>query len=87
MGGQNFKMKFLSLARAGGPHLKKVDKIYTRGENFSKKGHFDKIFGILPNWGVHAPPLATGLDDITSGCLPLDASAELSPGSAMRSNN
>ena len=35
------KWNFFSLPRAGGPNLEKVDKIYTRGEKFSKKGHFD----------------------------------------------
>ena len=38
----------------GEPNLEIVDKIYTREEFFSKKGHFDKIFGILPsNQPIH----------------------------------
>ena len=37
-GGAKFQNEiFLSLVRAGGPNLEKVDTIYTRGENFSKK--------------------------------------------------
>ena len=42
-GGSKFQNDFfLSLARAGrgGANLEKVDKIYTRGENFSKKRSF-----------------------------------------------
>ena len=48
---------------AGEPNLKKVDTVYTRGENFSKKGHFDKIFGILP--------IELGRAIVPSGPLPL----------------
>ena len=41
-GSQNHKMEFFFAAASwGGASLEKVDKIYTRGENFSKKGHFD----------------------------------------------
>ena len=42
-------MKFFVVGASWGAELGKVDKIYTRGESFSKKGHFDKIFGILPS--------------------------------------
>ena len=55
-GGRNFKMKCFVAGARWGPNLEKVDKIYTRGEEFSKKGHFDKIFGKLPNWGGDMPP-------------------------------
>ena len=42
----------------GGPNLEKVNKIYTCGEQFSKKGNFDYNFGILPSWGGQGPLLA-----------------------------
>ena len=32
---------FFFAAASWGANLEKVDKIYTRGEKFSKKGHFD----------------------------------------------
>ena len=55
-GGPKFQNEiFRPWRELGGPNLEKVDKIYTRGENFSKKGHFDKIFGILPSWGDGPP--------------------------------
>ena len=38
--GQNFKMKFFVAGASWGPNLKKVDKIYTLGEKFSKKRSF-----------------------------------------------
>ena len=57
-GGQNYKMKFFVAGASwgAGELEKKVDKKYTRGENFSKKGHFDKIFGIFAELGGARPP-------------------------------
>ena len=53
-GGQNRKMEFFSLPRAGGPNLEKVDKIYTRGEKFSKKVILTKILEFCRDGGAKA---------------------------------
>ena len=48
----------------GGRTWKKWTKYILAEQIFLKKGHFDKIFGILPSWGGQGPPgppLATGL--------------------------
>ena len=63
-GGQNFKMKFfVSGASWGGRTWKKWTKYILPEKIFLKKGHFDKIFAILP-----APPLAPRYGPVVIWC-------------------
>ena len=56
-GGQNSKMKFfVPGASWGGRTWKKWTKQILAEKNFLKKGHFNKIFGILPSWRGPRPP-------------------------------
>ena len=62
---------FFAAASWGEASLEKVDKIYTREQNFSKQVHFDKIFGILPSCGGHGHPGPLGYEPAVSDVIRL----------------
>ena len=63
-GGQNFKMIYFVPGASWGPNFEKVDKIHTRGENFSIKKVILTISEFCGAGGAGPPghPFATGLE-------------------------